>query len=156
MSRFQNVLFPTDFSECSEKVFPYALDWVKKFEARLHLLFVARDLSYLKALDVSSDLLLQMSSEIVQVGKNQMKHFCTEYLKGFENYTTEVVIGDPKEAILKYADQTSIDLIIIATHGRKDVDRLLIGSVADHVVKNANVPVITINPFKSNIWAYIK
>jgi len=149
-------LFPTDFSECSEKVFPYALNWVKQFEARLHLLFVARDLSYLEKLDISPDLLGQMSSEIATVGENQMKHFCDEYIKGFDHYTTKVVIGEPKEVILEYADQNSIDLIIIATHGRKDLDRLLIGSVADHVVKNANVPVITINPFKSNIWAYLK
>ena len=52
MKSFNNILFPIDFSECSEKVFPQALEMVKKFDGRLHLLFVVTDLSYLTTIDM--------------------------------------------------------------------------------------------------------
>lgn len=156
MQGFKNILFPTDFSECSVGVFPRALEWVKKFNARLHLLFVARDLSYLASIRVDPDLLTHVNTEIAHVGESQMKAFCEEYLRDFTDFDTKVVIGNPQEEILRYVKERSIDLIIMSTHGRKDLNRTLIGSVADHVVKYAAVPVVTINPFRSDISAYLK
>ena len=52
---------------------------------------------------------------------------------------------------MKFANEEGIDLIIMGTHGRKGLDRTLMGSVADHVIKNAAVPVMTINPFRPKV-----
>ena len=151
MKGFKKILFPIDFSEYSEKVFPYALDMAKKFDAKLHLLFVARDISYLTITGAARDVLASTIAEVVRAGKKTMREFCDKELSDFPNYETEVVMGNPADSILKFANERDIDLIVMGTHGRKGLDRTLMGSVADHVIKNAPAPVLTINPFRSRV-----
>jgi nucleotide-binding universal stress UspA family protein len=151
MKTFKHVLFPIDFSECSELVFPYGLDMAKKFEARLHLLFVARDISYLSTIDVSPDLLMNTVAQVAKAGEDRMQTFCEKSMAGFSDYEAKVVIGNPQAEIVKYAKENTIDLIVMGTHGRTGLDRTLMGSVADYVIKNATVPVMTVNPFRSKV-----
>ncbi len=148
MKAFKNVLFPTDFSECSEKVFPLALEMAQKFDAKLYLLFVVRDISYLVTINVSGDALMNTVAEVARGAEKQMQEFCDKYLRDLSPYETTVVIGNPADEILKFANEHAIDLIVMGTHGRKGLDRTLMGSVADHVIKNAAAPVLTINPFR--------
>jgi nucleotide-binding universal stress UspA family protein len=151
MKAFKNILFPIDFSDCSEKVFPHARDIAQAFEARLHLLFVVRDISYLTTIDVPRDLLMNTVARIAKAGEDHMEMFVDKNLGSIVDHETKVVTGNPAEEILKFAHQQSIDLIIMGTHGRKGLERTLMGSVADHVIKNAAVPVLTINPFRPQV-----
>ena len=155
MKAFKNILFPIDFSECSESVFPYAIDMARKFGAKLHLLFVARDISYLEAIDVASEVLVDTLAEVTRAGENRMKQFCEKNLSDFPTYEAKIVGGDAADEILKFADREGIDLIVMGTHGRKGLDRILIGSVADRVTKNAAMPVLTVNPFRAKV-KYVK
>jgi nucleotide-binding universal stress UspA family protein len=155
MKAFKNILFPIDFSECSESVFPYAIDMAQRLGAKLHLLFVARDISYLEAIDVASQVLVDTLAEVTRAGQKRMKQFCEKNLSDFPNYEAKVVGGDAADEILKFADRQGIDLIVMGTHGRKGLDRILIGSVADRVIKNAAMPVLTVNPFKPKV-KYVK
>jgi nucleotide-binding universal stress UspA family protein len=151
MKGFKNVLFPIDFSECSEQVFPNALQMAETFGAKLYLLFVARDISYLTSIDVSPDLLMNTVAEVARAGEKKMEAFCDKNLKAFSNYETKVVMGNPADEILKYANDQGIDLIIMGTHGRKGLERTFMGSVADHVIKHATVPVLTVNPLRPKV-----
>ena len=151
MKGFKKILFPIDFSECSEKVFPFSLDIANKFDAKLHLLFVARDISYLTITGAARDVLASTIAEVARAGKKTMREFCDKELTDFSNYETEVVMGNPADSILKFANERDIDLIVMGTHGRKGLDRTLMGSVADHVIKNADVPVLTINRFRPKV-----
>lgn len=56
----------------------------------------------------------------------------------------EVRRGDPATEIVKYADENAVDMIVITTHGRTGLSRLLMGSVAEHVVRKAHCPVLTV------------
>ena len=69
------------------------------------------------------------------------EHFRTDSPK------MQVLLGDPAEEILKYAQSEGIDLIIIGTHGRKGLEHIIFGSVAERVVKKSPVPVLTVNPY---------
>ncbi len=151
MPALDNILFPLDFSECSERVLPYALDIADRFNARLYLLFVAQDLSYLSTNDVGPQPLMNMSKDIASGGEKEMQAFCEKHVRDFSNYDTKVVIGNPEEEILRYAVEVPIDLIIMGTHTRKGLERVLMGSVADQVLKNAAVPVLTVNPFRPKV-----
>lgn len=151
MLAFKKILFPIDFSECSEKVFPEALNMAETFGAKLYLLFVARDISFLTTIDVSPDLLTNTVAEVARAGEKKMEAFCQKKLKAFSNYETKVVAGNPGDEIVKYADDQGIDLIIMGTHGRKGLERTFIGSVADHVIKHAAVPVLTVNPARPKV-----
>ena len=149
MKAFKKILFPIDFSESSEKVFPFALEMAQKFDAKLYLLFVATDISHLITTDLSRDLLKNTVAEIARGGESRMEAFCGKQLSGFPNHETKVVTGGPAEQIVQFVDAEGIDLVVMGTHGRKGLDRTLMGSVADHVIKNASVPVLTINPFRA-------
>ncbi len=59
-----------------------------------------------------------------------------------------MVQGDPAEEILKYIAAQKVDLVIMGTHGRKGLDRILFGSVATQVVQKSPAPVLTINPYR--------
>lgn len=151
MKAFKKILFPIDFSESSEKVFPFALEMAQKFDAKLCLLFVATDISHLITTDLSRDMLMSTVAEIARVGENQMRAFCDKQLSGFPNHETKVVTGSPGDEILKFADEQSIDLVVMGTHGRKGLNRTLMGSVADDIIKNSPAPVLTINPFRLKV-----
>jgi nucleotide-binding universal stress UspA family protein len=151
MKPFKNILFPIDFSEHSEKVFPFAFDMAQKFDARLHFLFVARDISYLTTIAVSRDRLLNTVAEIARAGEERMQAFCDKELSDFPNYECKVVTGNPAEKIVEFVSEKGIDMIVMGTHGRKGLDRTLMGSVADYVIRNADVPVVTVNPFRAKV-----
>jgi nucleotide-binding universal stress UspA family protein len=61
-------------------------------------------------------------------------------------YELLVMIGDPAVQVLQLASQLGADLIVMATHGRKGLHRLVLGSVAEHVVREAPCPVLTVKP----------
>ncbi|MFH1673981.1 MAG: universal stress protein [Pseudomonadota bacterium] len=147
MEGFKKILFPVDFSDCSKKVVPYAIDFARKFDAKLYFLFVVRDLSYLTVVNMPYSTLTEFSSEVAAGGEKMMDEFCDNFCADYQNYEAKVIIGDAPEEILTFTEKNGIDLIIIGTHGRKGLERILLGSVADYVIKNASVPVVTISPF---------
>jgi nucleotide-binding universal stress UspA family protein len=151
MTSFKNILFPIDFSECSIGVFPHAVDMARHFDARLHLLFVARDISYLGAIDVPSEMLMDTVAVVVRAAENQMQRLCETHLRDFPDYESKVVVGNPGEEIVKFAEEQGIKLIVMGTHGRKGLDRIIMGSVADYVVKNAAMPVLTLKPSTAQV-----
>jgi len=71
-----------------------------------------------------------------------------EHFIEFPHTKTAVVAGDASEEILNYIEAQRIDLVIMATHGRKGMDKIIFGSVAERVVKNSPVPVMVVNPYK--------
>jgi nucleotide-binding universal stress UspA family protein len=151
MKRFKSILFPLDFSECSDKVFPGALSLAKKFDAKLHIVFVALDISYLKTIEASEGMLMNAVAEVARAGEDRLEAFCQHSMADFPNYETQVMIGNPPERIVEYAADNNIDLIVMGTHGRRGIDRTLMGSVADYVIKHASAPVLTINPYRAKV-----
>jgi len=129
---YKKILFPVDFSECSPRLAPYAINLARKYDAKLYLLYVVHTMTRFG---------------FMWVEKN-MKAFCRDHLEGFTNYETSVVIGDPSEDILKFVENEGIDVIVMGTHGRKGLERTVFGSVAEKVVRGALCPVLTINPHK--------
>ena len=74
-----------------------------------------------------------------------MESFVAENFVGVEA-KGQVLIGYAAEEILNRAREEKVDLIVMGTHGRKGIDRILFGSVAEKVVKNADMPVLTVRP----------
>jgi nucleotide-binding universal stress UspA family protein len=148
MKEFRQILFPIDFIEPPQKIFPYVVTLSKTFNSTVHLLYVVQDLRYLANFHVPHPSLDLIEKETVESSKKMMDKICLEDLKGCPFFVKKIVIGDPAGAIVHYAQDEGIDLIIMGTHGRKGLEKALFGSVADKVVKNSPVPVLTINPHK--------
>jgi universal stress protein A len=73
-----------------------------------------------------------------------MKEFCTARLGTFTNYKTAIVTGIPYDEITATATKIDASLIVIGTHGRTGLDRILFGSTAERVVRSAHCPVLTV------------
>jgi nucleotide-binding universal stress UspA family protein len=148
MVEFKNILFPVDLSESSGKILPAVRTVAERFQATVHLLFVVHDLVSIVGLYVPHPPLDSYVDELKSGAKVKLEDFYQEKLSDMPTVKHSIVIGDPAEEIVKYAIENCIDLIIMGTHGRKGLDRLFFGSVAEKVVKMSPVPVLTVNPHK--------
>lgn len=144
MKQFSTILFANDFSEGSDYAFDYALTLAKQFSARLLIVHVINEPVDLRGFYVPHISFDNLEKEIVDGAEKMMDRFCSENLAGFDSFEKYVISGVPYEEIVKKADESGADLIIMGTHGRKGVDHLLFGSTAERVVRNAHCPVMTV------------
>src|SRR5690606_29216719 len=136
------VLFPTDFSPYSEKGLPYAVHLCKEFGATL-VIQHTNDLPI-----VLPEYLPELSNSPTQ----DLEAYGLESLKRLAAQVTEVPVitvqstGRPHTEVAKTVEEQDIDLVVIPTHGRSGISHLLLGSVAEKVVRSAPCPVLTVRP----------
>lgn len=147
MKPFKKILFPVDLSDVSQKILPLVVMMAKKFEGQICLLFVVRSFEYLYSFHLPGPEIDSVTSSFIKGAEKQIKKFVNDNLKEFSNCKTEILNGDPADKILEYITSENIDLVIMGTHGRKGINHIIFGSVAERVVKNSPVPVLTVNPF---------
>ena len=149
MVEIKRVLFPIDFTENSSKILPYVLSVSEKYGAMIYLLHVVEDLSkwgggsYIPHIPLD-----KYQPEAIEGAKKAMEKVCDEQLQSCPNFQRKIVYGDPVQEILNVIDSENIDLVIMGTHGRKGLEHVIFGSVAENVVKKSSVPVMTVNPYK--------
>lgn len=148
MDIFKNILYPTDFSTLAEAALPYALNLVRQYQARLHCLHVVDVANaFYRAGDYIAPELLQ---PVVQVqnwerhAREQLERFAREHLQDIPELVTQVATGKPFAEIIRYARDQNIDLIVMGTHGHSAVSSMLLGSVAEKVVRKSSCPTLTI------------
>ncbi|MGD9137830.1 MAG: universal stress protein [Desulfobacterales bacterium] len=149
MKEFKRILFPVDLSESSTKMVPYVQTIAEKFESKIHILFAARVFEYFASIYVPHPSINKFEKEIIEGAEKRLYEFMDEHFSEFPNTKTAVVAGDASEEIIQYIDDHSIDLVIMGTHGRKGMDKIIFGSVAERVAKTSPVPVMVVNPYKT-------
>lgn len=149
MTAVKKILFPVDLSEASPKIVPWVKTMAEKFGAEVHVLFVARVFDQYSGMGVPYSYISDLESSIISRADAGLREFVQNNLADIPT-KAQVVSGYPAEEILEYSEKEGVDIIIIGTHGRKGIERILFGSVAEHVVKNSPVPVFTINPYKGD------
>lgn len=135
------VLHPTDFSAPADPAFEIARALARDYGAKLWLLHVVPD-SSLAALEGAVSYLPE--EELAAKGKlHQLAARVTGVLT-----ETAAVRGHPAEEVVAFAERNKVDLIVMGTHGHTGLARLLMGSVAEHVLRHAPCPVLTVRaPF---------
>ena len=136
---FENILVPVDGSEGADAAIGHAADIAERFDAAVRVLFVAntkRDSVTTVGTDVV-DALERKGEQIVEPVADDLRE------RGVD-CETEVVRGDPATAIADYAESQGMDLVVMPTHGRDGLSRLLLGSVTEKTVRLSEVPVLTI------------
>ena len=146
MQGFKNILFPVDLSEVSEKIAPFVEEIAERFDAGVHVLFVARIFEHFNGIYVDHHAIETFEGEIVKGAEKKLTEFVEASFKD-RHCIVKVFSGEPSDQILKYVRSEGMDLIVMGTHGRKGIDKILLGSVADYVIKNSPVPVVTVNPY---------
>lgn len=146
---YDQILFPTDGSEPAQSALEYALEVAAEHDATLTVLNVA---------DTTRDSLTQIQGEVVdaleQEGERIVEAAAERARERGVPVTTATVQGVPSSAIGEYGDRLGVDLVVMATHGRKGLKRALVGSVTERVVSTADVPVITVNPSAERRGSY--
>lgn len=140
----KRILFPTDFSEGALNALPYAVDMAKSYGAKLYMLHVIYDIATASGLHVPHVSVDEMYKELDASARKELDKFGMDKRGDIKDVECTVIRGIPYEEILKFAQEKNIDLIIIGTHGRKGLDRVLFGSTAERVVRNASCPVLTV------------
>ena len=148
MKQIKKILFPLDFSKVSPVIAPWVLTLAEKFGAEIHLLFVARRLGHFSRINVAEASINCFEEEIIRAGEKSMEEFVNNHFEGYPARKTGIVLGDAAEEILRYIESEEIDLVIMGTHGRKRLEGVLFGSVADRVIKKSSAPVLSINPYR--------
>lgn len=142
----RKILLCTDFSENSRPARQYALEFAVKFDAKLIILHVVNSsrLGYPAfEVGVPFDLqaVLKAIEESVQKNFAEIGEDCRKAVKDVE---TASRIGVPANEIVRFADEESVDLIVMGTHGWTGLKHLVLGSTAENVVRTAACPVLTV------------
>lgn len=144
MKPFTKILTAIDFSENSECAFDYALTLATQFNAELTIVHVINEPVDLRGFYVPHISFEQLEKEIEESAAKMMQTFCSSKLATFSNYKTAIVTGIPYDEIIAAAARIDASLIVLGTHGRTGIDRILFGSTAERVVRSASCPVLTV------------
>ncbi len=145
MKEIKKILCAVDLSDHSKAIAEYAVFLAKTTGAEVLVVYTAPSLSQYVGFHVPPNTIENFVGEIVTGAEKSMETFVSENFPGI-SATSHVLIGYAAEEIVNKAEDENADLIIMGTHGRKGLDRVLFGSVAEKVVKNAKQPVLTIRP----------
>lgn len=145
MANIKKILCAVDFSDHSPVVADYATTLAKTLGAEIVCLYVAPSLDQYVGFHVPPSSIENFVGEIVSGADATMETFIDE---NYEDVTVhgKVVTGYAAEEILSISESENVDMVIMGTHGRAGIDRILFGSVAEKVVKSAKCPVLTIRP----------
>ena len=145
MKAIKKILCAVDLSDHSKLVAEYAATMAKSLNASVLVVYTAPSLSQYVGFHVPPNTIENFVGEIVTGAEESMQAFMNENFAGVDA-KSQVLVGYAAEEILNRAHDENVDMIIMGTHGRKGIDRILFGSVAEKVVKNASMPVLTIRP----------
>jgi universal stress protein A len=135
----RQILVPVDLSKPSIQALDYAVDLAAFFKAKLLIVFVAEPLYY------AGDLGL-LVEEQQRLGREQLTRLEERVRKRGRTCETFLLRGTPYQVISEEARRRGADLIVMGTHGRTGLSHLVMGSVADRVVRIAPCPVLTVPP----------
>lgn len=144
--RISKILCPTDFSDLSLQAIKYAREFAATFDSQIHCLHVV-DEAFLhwNAIGPEGAPLVPAVEDLTSYADQHMRHFADDHLIGLKYAPiTKVVSGRPEDEIVRYAFESTIDLVIIATHGRGGLAHAILGSTVEKVVRKACCPVLVI------------
>ncbi|MFZ5894553.1 MAG: universal stress protein [Myxococcota bacterium] len=144
---FDRILVPVDYSTHSLKAVGYAAELAQRLGASLDIVHVWDRPTYISdAILVGHGAEQRSLAEMIRENaRNDMKEFLSKVeLATGVIATDRLLSGDPATVILKELEQQKYDLVVIGTHGRGGLAHLLLGSVAEKLVRHSKVPVLTV------------
>jgi nucleotide-binding universal stress UspA family protein len=145
----KKILVATDFSEHADHALDYGVALAAQLGATLHLVHAV-----MLPIAGGPELALAFGPSTLEAMTNSaqaaMKVRMDKYLGRVTLAPPRVEMGDPRDVIDRTAEEIDADLIVMGTHGRRGIRRVLLGSVAEAVVRSAPCPVLTIRPRKTS------
>lgn len=144
--KISKILVPTDFSDLSLQALRYARELAATFGAQIHCLHVIDEAyQYWSTMGPESAPVGPAVEDLKSLAERHMERFGDEHLVGLDYVpVAKVITGNPWSDIVQYALENTIDLIILATHGRGGIAHALLGSTTEKVVRKAPCPVLVV------------
>jgi nucleotide-binding universal stress UspA family protein len=139
----KKILFPVDLSGFSSNIVRQVISVAEKFGAEIHVIAVEELPEPSSTHHSSPD---RLNCDVHATAEQNLKLFELESFLNYRNIKCALLCGHPAQEILRYISSAEIDLVVMATHRKKDVARAILGSVADEVIRKSPVPVMSINP----------
>lgn len=141
--QLKRILYPTDFSEAARSALPIASAIARRYGAEVYAANVRSPLPYTM---YSPEALCALDNKREREAREEMTKIV--HARELEGVATSVVVetGDPAEELIRMVRDHDIDLAVLATHGRKGLMRLLMGSLAEGLFRNLAIPVLTVGP----------
>lgn len=144
MTPYRRLLVPVDFSPVSLDALAAARELARATGASLHLFHSVDDVAW-RYLGYPLDALAQVQTAVTDSANEQLRELAIqEQRQGLTVESTLVVSTRPASAIVAFARENAIDVIVMGTHGRGAMLRMMLGSVAEHVVRTAPCPVMVV------------
>jgi nucleotide-binding universal stress UspA family protein len=144
----RTIVVATDFSECADAALAYAAELGAQLDATLHLVHAIT----IPAMGVAEMGIayasVNMESE-TKAAQASLDERVSRHRDRVSFAPTRLEVGDARDVIDKVAELIGADLVVMGTHGRRGVRRMLLGSIAESVVRSAPCPVLTIRPKKA-------
>ncbi|AAM72034.1 MAG TPA: universal stress protein [Chlorobaculum sp.] len=141
MITIKSILCPMDFSDASKKAYRYACEFAKSMGSKLILLNV------IEPRPIAADMTLNyvpLEEDLAAAAREDFVPMVDEAKAAGIDVSADVIIGIPAEVILQKTLDFDVSLVIMGSHGRTGLSRLLMGSVAEAVVRKAQVPVLIV------------
>ncbi|HOX39533.1 MAG TPA: universal stress protein [Candidatus Brocadiia bacterium] len=140
--RINKILMPTDFSDNAGVAIPYALEIARRYNAELHIVTVLDTRTF-------DTFACPIPGDFLSAATQEADKYLTQLVSSIDTQGVAVkavsLAGVPFVEIIGYARQESVDLIIVATHGRSGITHAILGSVTEKIVRKAPCPVLTVN-----------
>ena len=145
MITLNTILAATDFSKTSKIALNHAKALAERFDASLHLLHVLPDPhNQAWSLEAAGVPIAQLQTSWGEQAKKRLDESLTDEERRSLRVVAETRVGYPFLEIIRYAKTHDVDLIVLGTHGRGAIEHMLLGSVAEKVVRKAPCPVLTV------------
>lgn len=139
---YGRILVPTDGSPGVERAVEHAIDLASVHGATLHAVYVVNTATFATLpMETSWE---GVGSMLRDDGEAALKRVAEMAGEAGVDVDTHIIEGSPSREIVRFAEECEVDCIVMGTHGRGGIDRLLLGSVAERVVRAAGVPVTTV------------
>jgi len=146
MKEIRQIIVPVDFHQHTSDLAEFAINIANKlggkvtFVHAIELIEYYQDLSIVSAKEIDADLKAK-----AEVKMNALLEKCKPMAP---NCSGTVIMGDTADSIVEFAQSKEADMIIMGTHGARGIEKILLGSVAERVLKRAHCPTLTFNPYK--------
>lgn len=145
MVEIRKILYATDFSKLSEWALGYALYLARQLSAELHCVHVVDDsYQYWLTLDAAAIPAGPPIEQILEAAEKQLAEFVAGKIPDDVTAKKKLLRGRPFVQIIRHAREQQMDLIVLGTHGHSGLTHILMGSVAEKVVRKSPCPVLTI------------
>jgi len=151
MPNIRRIIVPIDFQKHTDDIAEFAINIAKKLDAKPTFVnvveYFAKVASYSDVYPVS---FIEVDAELFGHAQKKMAELLEQNKVSCPGCTGVVLRGDAADSIVAYGKEQQADLIIMGTHGAQGIEKILLGSVAERVLKSASCPILIFNPYKGD------